>query len=117
VSGALLALQSLSPELHWYEHDVPLQLAAPVFVLHALLQPPHVAVEESDDSHPFVLGAVLVQSAKPDWQPVYWQLPPEQLAPVLVFVSHERPHTPQLVGVVVCVSQPFVSGGVVLQLA
>jgi hypothetical protein len=59
----LLALQSLSPELHWYEHVVPLQLAAPVFVLHALLHPPHVVVEESDDSQPFVLGAAFAQSA------------------------------------------------------
>jgi hypothetical protein len=113
----LLALQSLSPELHWYAHVVPLQLAAPVLVLQALPHPPHVAVDESEDSHPFVLGAAFEQSAKPFAQPVYVQLPPEQPAPVLVFVSHERPHTPQLEAVVTCVSQPFVSGGVVLQLA
>ena len=48
---------------------------------------------------------------------MYWQLPFEQLAPLLVFVSHERPHAPQLLAVVICVSQPFVSGGVVLQFA
>ena len=63
VSGALPALQSASPELHWYEHVVPLQLAAPVFVLHAALHEPHVVVDESDDSHPFVFGAAFAQSA------------------------------------------------------
>lgn len=117
VSGAVPALQSVSPELHWYVHLVPLQLAAPVFVVQTLLHPPQVAVDDSDDSQPFVFGAVLEQSAKPAAHPVYWQLPPEQLAPLLVFVSHARPHAPQLVAVVTCVSQPFVSGGVVLQLA
>jgi hypothetical protein len=117
VSGALLALQSERPELHWYVHVEPVQLAAPVFVLHALLHPPHVAVDESDDSQPFVLGAVVTQSAYPPAQPVYWQLPPLQLAPLLVLVSHARPHAPQFVAVVTCVSQPLVSGGVVLQSA
>ena len=101
VSGALPALQSFSPELHWYEHVVPLQLAAPVFVLHAALHAPHDAVEESDDSQPFALGAVVTQSANPVAQPVYVQLPPEQPAPVLVLTSHERPHAPQLLAVVV----------------
>jgi hypothetical protein len=63
VSGAVLALQSARPELHWYEHVVPLQLAAPVFVLHALLHEPQVAVDDSDDSHPFAFGAAVAQSA------------------------------------------------------
>jgi hypothetical protein len=76
-----------------------------------------VAVEERDDSQPFVSGAVVSQSANPVAQPVYVQLPAEQPAPVLVFVSHERPQAPQFAGVVICVSQPFVSGGVVLQSA
>jgi hypothetical protein len=103
--------------LHWYEQVVPLQLAAPVFVLHAAVHEPQLAVDESDDSQPLVLGAVVTQSAKPFAHPVYVQLPPEQPAPVLVLVSHARPHAPQLLAVVICVSQPFVSGGVVLQSA
>jgi hypothetical protein len=70
VSGALLALQSIKPELHWYEHVVPLQLAAPVFVLQAVLHEPQVVVDESDDSHPFVFGAAVAQSAYPLAQPV-----------------------------------------------
>jgi hypothetical protein len=106
------------PPLHLYEHVVPSQLAAPVFVLHAaFLQAPHVAVEESEDSHPFVSGGVVSQSAKPAAQPEYVQLLPEQPGPVLVFVSHARPQAPQLLAVERLVSQPFVSGGVVLQLA
>jgi hypothetical protein len=117
VSGALLALQSSRPELHWYVHVDPVQLAAPVLVLHALLHPPHDAVDERDDSHPFVLGAALTQSANPFAQPVYAQLPPLQLAPLLWLVSHDFPQPPQFCAVVVCVSQPLVSGGVVLQLA
>jgi hypothetical protein len=40
-----------------------LQLAAPVFVLHAALHAPHVVVDERDDSHPFVFGAAFAQSA------------------------------------------------------
>jgi hypothetical protein len=45
------------------------------------------------------------------------QSPPAQAGPTLVFASHERPHAPQLAGVVIDVSQPFVSGGVLLQSA
>jgi hypothetical protein len=118
VSGAVAALQSVRPALHLYVHVVPSQLAAPVFVLHAAFwHAPHVAVEDSDDSQPLVSGAVVSQSAKPAAQPVYAQLPALQLVPVLVFVSHERPQPPQFAAVVICVSQPFVSGGVVLQSA
>jgi hypothetical protein len=116
VSGAMAALQSMRPALHLYEQVVPLQLAAPVFVLHAaFLQAPHVAVDERDDSQPLVSGGVVSQSANPFAQPVYVQLLAAQPAPTLVFVSHERPHPPQLAGVVIWVSQPFVSGGVLLQ--
>jgi hypothetical protein len=90
VSGAVAALQSMRPELHLYEHVVPLQLAAPVVVLHAaFLHAPHVAVDEREDSHPFVSGGVVSQFAKPTAQPPYLQLLPEQLATALVFVSHE----------------------------
>jgi hypothetical protein len=83
----------------------------------AFLQAPHVAVDERDDSQPLVSGGVVSQSANPFAQPVYVQLLAAQPAPTLVFVSHERPHPPQLAGVVIWVSQPFVSGGVLLQSA
>jgi hypothetical protein len=62
VSGAAPALQSVRPELHWYEHVEPLQLAVPVPVLHATLQPPHVVVDVADDSQPFVLWFEVSQS-------------------------------------------------------
>jgi hypothetical protein len=117
VSGAVAALQSMRPALHLYEHVVPSQLAGPVFVLHAFLHAPQVAIEKSDDSQPLVSGGVVSQLAKPMLQPVYVQSLPEQAAPTLVFASHERPQPPQLAGVVICVSQPFVSGGVLLQSA
>jgi hypothetical protein len=117
VSGAVAALQSMRPALHLYEHVVPSQLAAPVFVLHALLHAPQVAIEKSEDSQPLVSGGVMSQSAKPIAQPVYVQSLPEHAAPTLVFVSHERPQPPQLAGVVICVSHPLVSGGVSLQSA
>jgi hypothetical protein len=100
-----------------YEHVVPSQLAAPVFVLHALLHAPQVAIDKSEDSQPLVSGGLVSQLAKPMAQPMYVQLLPEQAAPTLVFVSHERPHPPQFAGVVICVSQPLVSGGVSLQSA
>jgi hypothetical protein len=118
VSGAVAALQSVRPALHLYEQVVPSQLAAPVLVLHAaFLHAPHVAVEESEDSQPFESGGVVSQSANPGAQPAYVQLLPEQLGLVLVFVSHDRPQAPQSVAVESDVSQPFVSGGVVLQSA
>jgi hypothetical protein len=47
-----------------YEHVVPLQLLAVTFVL-AQVTPhaPHAVVDDSEDSHPSVSGAVFVQSA------------------------------------------------------
>jgi len=96
---------------------VPSQLAAPVFVLQAFWHPPQLAIEESDDSQPLLSGGVLSQSANPFAHPRYVQSLPEQPAPTLVAVSQERPQAPQLATVVICVSQPFVSGGVLLQSA
>ena len=115
--GALPALQSMRPALHLYEHVVPLQLAGPVLVLHAAPHAPQFEVDDSDDSQPFVSGAVLSQLAKPAAHPVYRQLPPGHVAPLLVAVSHEWPHAPQFETVARDVSQPFVSGGLVLQSA
>ena len=61
-------------------------------------------------SHPFVFGAVVMQSAH---APVhaYAHVAPLQLAVPCVW-SHALPHPPQLVIVVVAVSHPFVSGAV-----
>jgi hypothetical protein len=55
--------------------------------------------------------------ANPGAHAVYVQEVPEQLAPMLVAVSHATPQAPQSLIVVVCVSHPFVSGGDVLQSA
>jgi hypothetical protein len=115
VSGAVPALQSLDPALHVYEHVEPLHFAAPVLVLQLLPQAPQLVVDESDDSQPFVLGGCGKQSAKPAAQPVYEQLVPEQVAPLLFFTSHVTPQSPQFVGDVIDVSHPLVSGGVALQ--
>ena len=101
--------------MHLYEHVEPLQLGWPVLLLHVLPQPPQLDVEFSGVSQPFVSGAVVSQLAHPPWQPAYVHDEPEQPAPVLVFVSHALPHAPQFVGVVICVSHPFVLGGVALQ--
>jgi hypothetical protein len=117
-SGAVATLQSDRPVLHVYEHVVPLHLAEPVAVLHALLHPPQLDVDVSEVSHPLVSGAVVVQLAQPFTQPPYVHEPlEEQLAPVLVFVSQARPQAPQFDAVVIDVSHPLTSGGVVLQLA
>ena len=117
VSGAMPALQSVSPALHLYEHVAPLQLAGPVFVLHFAPHPPQLVVDESDDSHPLVSPPLVSQLAKPVWHPEYVQFMPEHVAPVLFTVSHARPHWPQFAAVVTSVSQPFVSGAVELQSA
>ncbi len=96
---------------------VPSQLAVPVFVLQEAPQAPQLEVDVSDDSQPLVLWFEVSQSAQPDLHPVYRQLPPEQLAPLLLLVSQLRPQAPQFDAVVMLVSQPFVSGGVLLQSA
>jgi hypothetical protein len=120
VLGAVPALQSVWPLLHAYEHFVPSQLGWPVRVLHALVigQPPQLDVEFSEVSQPLVSGAVVVQFFQPEAQPVYLQVAVplvEHEAPVLCDVSQATPQLPQFWTVVTCVSQPFVSGGVVLQ--
>jgi hypothetical protein len=118
VFGAEPALQSLRPLLQLYAHVLPLQLGWPVLVLHALPQPPQFEVESSGVSQPFVSGlVVLSQSAQALWQPVYVHDEPEHAAPLLCVVSHDCPHLPQFVAVVIWVSHPLVFGGVVLQSA
>jgi hypothetical protein len=122
VFGAVPELQSLRPLLQLYVHVLPLQLGCPVLVLQACLQAPQFEVELSGVSQPFVSGlVVLSQSAQPPWQPVYVHdepdEPDEHAAPLLCVVSHDWPHLPQFEAVVIWVSHPLVSGGVVLQSA
>jgi hypothetical protein len=83
--------------------------------LHATPHPLQLAVVLVGVSHPFVSGAVALQSANPGSHPVYVQLDPLHAAPVLWAVSHVSPHALQFVVVLVGVSQPSVSGGVLLQ--
>ena len=60
VSGAVAALQSVSPVLHLYEHVVPSQLAGPVFVLHFAAHPPQLVVDEATTRS---------RSCRPRWCP------------------------------------------------
>jgi hypothetical protein len=87
-------------------------------VSHALPQPPQLLVVVIEVSQPLVFGAAVLQSAYPLAQPPrYVQEPPTHCAPALVSVSQALPHPPQLVGVVVGVSQPSRSGAAALQSA
>jgi hypothetical protein len=96
---------------------VPEQVAPMLlFVSQTLAHAPQVSGDDSDVSQPFVSGGVVLQSAQPGAQPVYVHVVPEQVCPRLCTVSQPPPHTAQ-VDPVTCVSQPFVSGGVVSQSA
>lgn len=68
-------------------------------------------------SQPSMSGAVLTQSAYPELQLVYVHDPLAQAAPSLWSVSHASPHALQLVTVSTEVSQPSMSGAVVVQSA
>jgi hypothetical protein len=115
--GAVV-VQSPHPPLHVYEHVVPLQLAVPCDdALHTLLQPPQFDVVLVAVSQPFVFGTVATQSPHPALQLVYEQVVPSHAAPLLLAVSHTLPQPPQFNVVLVCVSQPFVSGAVEAQFA
>ncbi len=83
--------------------------------LQTMLQSPQLEVDVSEVSHPFVSGAVLVQSLKFGAHDVYEHVVPLHVAPLLWVASHAAPHALQLVVVSICVSQPLVSGGVLLQ--
>jgi hypothetical protein len=79
---APLCMQSPKPGLQVNEHCVPLQLAAlALFRPHMTPHAPQFPVDESEVSQPFKSGTTLTQSANPGLQPVYMQLPLEQLAP------------------------------------
>ncbi len=119
VLGAAFALQSARNVLHVYAHVVPLHVGVPVVVSHVLPHALQFVMDDSDVSHPLVSGGVRSQSSQPCAQPEYWQSPDEHVGLMLCpdVTSHAWPHAPQLAGVERLVSQPSVSGGVVLQSA
>jgi hypothetical protein len=84
-------------------------------VSHTLVHPPQLRVLLRSVSQPFAFGTVVLQSAHPVLQPVYVHVVPLHVPPSLCCVSQELPQPPQapLIGV----SQPFVSGAFVSQLA
>jgi hypothetical protein len=117
VSGGAV-LQSAQPVSQpEYTQAVPLHEAPLLWVVsHVSPQAPQfVALVEV--SQPSRSGAVVLQSANPALQPVYWHVVPLQLAPVLWVVSQASPQAVQLAAVSVGVSQPFVSGLVLSQSA
>jgi hypothetical protein len=118
VSGAVV-LQSAQPAEHpVYLHVVPSHVAPVLWVVSQVR--PHALqfdVVSVCVSQPSESGAVLVQSAQPGLQPVYLQVVPSQVAPTLCVVSHVTPHALQLLIVFVLVSQPSVSGAVLVQSA
>jgi hypothetical protein len=117
-SGAVV-LQSAQPVAQpEYSHVVPLQVAPVLCIVsHEAPQALQLVVVLVAVSQPSVSGAVFVQSAHPGEHPVYAHVVPLQLAPPLCSVSHAAPHALQLVGVFVFVSQPSVSGAVLVQSA
>jgi hypothetical protein len=85
-------------------------------VSHARPHAPQLAADASDVSQPSVSGPLVLQSAHPGWQPVYWQTmaPPSvvtHLAPRLCVVSQTLPQAPQLMVEVFELSHPLVFGG------
>jgi hypothetical protein len=100
-----------------YVHEVPAQDGVPVDVSHATPHAPQLVVVVTDVSQPFVLGGAVSQSWKPVAQLEYAHVVPLQVGPTLCAVSHTLLHPPQLVVLPRFVSQPFVSGAVVVQSA
>jgi hypothetical protein len=105
VFGAAIT-QSPHPALQAYEHVVPLQLAEPCDWSHAAPHAPQFATVFVGVSQPFVLRPDVSQSPQPALH-AYEHVVPVQVADPCVW-SHAAPHAPQLVIVVVGVSQPFV---------
>ena len=68
-------------------------------------------------SQPLVSGGVVLQSAHPGAQLAYVHALPVHVSPTLCAVSQLWPHPAQFVLDAMRVSQPSVSGGVVLQSA
>jgi hypothetical protein len=97
-------------------HLVPSHVAPLLFtVSQTFPHPPQFVIVLTAVSQPFVSGAVLVQSSHPVLQLVYEHLVPSHVAPLLLTVSHARPHALQFVMEFVCVSQPAVFGAAVVQ--
>jgi hypothetical protein len=114
-----VALQSPQPGAQPVYWHVPLAHEPPrlCVVSHVWPQAPQLAAPPMVVSHPSTSGGMVLQSAKPVAHPEYWQLVPSQVAPVLWAVSHAALHAPQLLVVLVGVSQPSRFGAVVSQSA
>jgi hypothetical protein len=116
VSGAALSQSAYPDEQFAYVQVAPLHMAPVLVAVSQAAHPPQWDGVFVGVSQPLVLGAAWLQSAYPDEHPEYVQVVPLHIAPVLVAVSQPA-HPAQWAGVLVGVSQPFVSGGVVTQFA
>jgi hypothetical protein len=102
---ACALVQSRKPLLQVVSVQVPVAHDSLAFGrLQATLQPPQLVSVFRGRSQP--LPAVLSQSSQPASQFVTSQVPEAQLG-VPCAVLHERPHMPQFVRVLSCVSQPL----------
>jgi hypothetical protein len=117
VSGGAV-LQSAQPGSQpEYTQLVPLHDAPTLWVVSQVSPHAPQFVALVGVSHPSRSGGAVMQSAHPGAQAVYWQVVPLHEAPTLCAASQVSPQPVQLPVVFVGVSQPFVSGAVVLQLA
>jgi hypothetical protein len=87
------------------------------FVVQVLLHAPHCATVLTCVSQPSRSGAVLMQSAQPAAQPPYVHVVPLQPVPLLRVVSQTLPQPAQLDTDDNELSQPSMSGAVLLQSA
>jgi hypothetical protein len=102
---ACALVQSRNPLLQVVSVHVPVAQDSLAFArLQGTPQPPQLVRVFSGVSHP--LPGASSQSSQPLSQVVTWQLPVAQLG-VPCAVLHERPHMPQFVSVLSCVSQPL----------
>jgi hypothetical protein len=112
-------LQSAYPAWHPVYSQSPLTHDAPRLwtVSHVCPHAPQVVVLPVKVSQPSASGAAVLQSAQPVAHPEYSHVVPLHVAPVLCVVSQVAPQALQLIVVLVAVSQPSVSGAVLVQSA